>query len=73
MSELSDTVYFKVLKRVARRYTEQMKNKSFTLKEEDPNFAVRHTRFVEQAVGMNLMIKIIEGAGKELRKEDAND
>jgi hypothetical protein len=68
LAEFSDSVYFQVLKRVARRYVENLKNQSFTLREEDPQFAIKHTRYVEQAVGMQLLIKIITEAKKEMVK-----
>ena len=70
MAQLADTVYFKVLKRVARRYVENLKNQSFTLREEDKDFAIKHTRYVEQAVGMQLLIKIIADAESQMRKEE---
>ena len=73
LAELEGTVYFQVLKRVARRYTENLKTQSFTLNASDPNFALKHTRFMEQAVGMNLLIKAIEIARKQLNEEDKND
>lgn len=72
LADLEGTVYFQVLKRVARRYTENLKTQSFTLNASDPNFAVKHTRFVEQAVGMNLLIKVVEAARKQLNEEDKN-
>lgn len=66
MSNGADTIFFKVLKRWARRYTEQLKNRSFNLNETDPNFKVKHTRYVEQAVGMELLVRAVEGASKKL-------
>jgi len=74
LSELENTVFFQVLKRVARRYTEHLKSQSFTLDATDPNFQVKHTRYVEQAVGMNLLIKIIENSPAQLnRAEEQNE
>ena len=73
LSELSNTVYFQVLKRVARRFAENLKNMSFTLREEDPQFAIKHTRYVEQAVGMNLLLKAISDAKKEIEKFEEED
>jgi hypothetical protein len=74
LAELSGTVYFQVLKRVARRYAENLKNLSFSLREEDPQFAIKHTRYVEQAVGMQLLIKAINDAKKEVEAvESANE
>lgn len=66
LAELADSQTFIVLKRLARRYTDNLKSLSFTLREEDPHFAIRHTRYVEQAVGMSLLIKAIEEAKKQL-------
>lgn len=68
MANFVDKQEFLILKRWARRYAEQMKNKSFTLREEDPQFAIKHTRYVEQAVGMQILIKLIAGAAAELEK-----
>jgi hypothetical protein len=66
LAKFADSIEFQVLKRVARRYTENLKTQSFTLREEDPQFAIKHTRYVEQAVGMGLLIKAVEAAQKEL-------
>lgn len=66
LSRFRESVEFQVLKRVARRYAENLKSLSFTLREEDPHFAIKHTRYVEQAVGMNLLIKMVEDARKEI-------
>ena len=68
----SDTTFFVVLKRVARRYAEQLRNLSFTLDETDPHFVVKHTRYVEQAIGMNLLIKIVNDAKKELAQAEGD-
>lgn len=72
LAELSDTIHFQVLKRVARRYTENMKNQAFTLNSSDPNLAIKHSRLVEQAVGMNLLVRIIEQARTQLNREEGN-
>ncbi len=68
MVAFSDTPHFVILKRMARRYIEELKNRSYTLREEDPHFAINHTRYAEQGVGMGLLIKFVEGARKELEK-----
>lgn len=70
LAKFADSIEFQVLKRVARRYTENLKTQSFTLREEDPQFAIKHTRHVEQAVGMGLLIKAVEAAKKELATLD---
>jgi len=68
LAELSDTPHFSILKRAVRRYIESLKNLSYTLREEDPQFAIKHTRYAEQGVGMGIMIKLVEGAKEELEK-----
>jgi hypothetical protein len=73
LAELGDTVYFQVLKRVARRYAENLKNLSFTLREEDPHFAIKHVRYVEQAVGMQLLLKMVSDAKKELARLEGEE
>lgn len=70
MANLADMPHFQILKRWARRYTEQLKNKSFRLNPEDEHFLVKHTRHIEQAVGMELLIKAVEDARKQLNQED---
>lgn len=70
LARFADSIEFQVLKRVARRYTENLKTQSFTLREEDLQFAIKHTRYVEQAVGMGLLIKVVEAAQKELAIRD---
>lgn len=73
LAKFSGSTEFAILKRVARRYAENLKNLSFTLPEEDPYFAIKHTRYVEQAVGMNLLIKIVTDARKQLDKFEEAD
>ena len=73
MARFADSIEFQVLKRVARRYTENLKTQSFTLREEDPHFQLKHARYVEQAVGMNLLIKAVEAAQKELNQRDKEE
>lgn len=73
LAKFADSIEFQVLKRVARRYTENLKTQSFTLREEDPHFQIKHTRYVEQAVGMNLLIKAVETAQKELSQKEKEE
>ena len=73
LAQLSDTEYFVVLKRLVRRYVENMKSLSFSLREEDPQFAIKHTRYVEQAVGMEMLIKAIADARIEKEAVHENE
>lgn len=68
MSNLADSPVFQVIKRWARRYSENLKNKSFRLNAQDSNFQILHTRYLEQAVGMEILIRAVEGASKKLEE-----
>ena len=62
--------YMIVLKRVARTFADNMAKASFRLKAEDPNFAIKHTRYFEQAVGMKILIDLIEGSRKKVDEKE---
>lgn len=66
MANGANSTFFQVQKRWARRYAEQLKNKSFRLSAGDPKFATKHTEYLHQAVGMELLIRLIEGASKKI-------
>jgi hypothetical protein len=69
LAELSrDEKYMSVLKRVARRFADNLSKSAFRLKAESPNFAILHTRYFEQAVGMQFLISLIEKAAKKVDK-----
>lgn len=69
MARFAGTTEFQILKRWARRYGENMKDKAFRLNPADPNMPVTHTRYREQAVGMQILIQYIENAGKRAEEE----
>ena len=62
--------YMVVLKRLARAYSDNMAKAAFRLKAEDPHMAIKHTRYFEQAVGMNLLIRIITESVAKLEKRE---
>jgi len=66
MANFAQTQNFVVLKRWARRYTEKLMQQSFRLNEEDPYLAVKHARYVEQAVGMEILIRLVEDSSKKM-------
>ena len=66
MADFAETEAFNILRRWARRYAEKLKNQAFRLNEEDSNFAIKHARYGQQAVGMEILIRFVEGASKEL-------
>lgn len=73
MAKLTDTSYFVVLKRWARRYSEKLKNIAFHLNPTDENFLVRHTQLFEQANGMDILISAIENSSKKLDEEEQEE
>ena len=68
MAELSDSIAFTIIKRIVRRYVENMKNMSYMLDEDDPKFINKHIRHKEQGIGMNILVKVIADARKELEE-----
>jgi len=68
LSELSETTYFVILKRVVRRIVEINKNSAFLLNNEDPKLSTKLGNLKAEVGGMNRLIKIIEGASQELAK-----
>ena len=73
MAELSDSVAFVIIKRIVRRYIENMKNMSYMLDEDDPKFINRHIRHKEQGIGMNILIKVIADARSQLEKMEKGE
>ena len=72
LSELSETLYFVVLKRTVRRFVEINKNAAFLLNQDDPKFISKHSDLTSEAQGMNKLIKLIEGARAELAKRNGD-
>lgn len=74
LSELSmNETYMTVLKRAVRRYAELLRNRSFRLTPEHPHFAITHTRYYEQANGMQILIDLIEKSPNELAKREKEE
>ena len=72
LSELSDTTYFVIIKRVVRRFVETYKNSAFLLNKDDPKFDSKFSQLTDEAQGMNRLIKLIEGARGELAKRNGD-
>jgi hypothetical protein len=70
LAEMADTTYFEVIKRLARRYAESMKNYVFSLDPADPKLPIKHATYKEQAVGMQLLITAIADARKKLESKE---
>ena len=72
LSELSETTYFTILKRVVRRFVEINKNAAFMLNKDDPKFMSKFSEYTAETQGMNGLIKLIEGARIELAKREGD-
>lgn len=73
LDSLKDSVQWAIVKRIALRYIARLRSASFKLTEENPQYlAVRHAEFAGQALGIKMLIKIIDESGKRLEKEEKN-
>ena len=60
LAEIADNEkYMTVLRRVARRLIENLRNQAFTLNEKDNFFPLRHTEYRNQAIGADTLVKLI--------------
>jgi len=70
LSELSSSPFFPLLLRTSTKLTALWKDQSFKLDELDPNFQLKHQRFVERAIGIRMFLRFIEESGKRLGSEE---
>jgi hypothetical protein len=69
LSGLKESVQWAIFKRLAVRYIAQLKRASFKLTEENPSYlAARHAEFAGQALGIKMIIRLVEESGKRLSK-----
>lgn len=68
LAELYDTAYFDVLKRLARRLTDSLRQQAFSLSGDQPGFEIKHTRYKEQAMGVIRFLELIKQAKQEFEK-----
>ena len=64
--------YMTLLRRVARKYAEILRNQSYVTAPEHPHLAILHTRYFERIKGIEIFLGLIEKAPKELEKLDKN-
>lgn len=68
---LKDSTEWVIFKRLALRYIGNLRRASFKLSEVDPHYlAVRHAEFAGQALGIKMLIRIVEDSGKKLKKNE---
>lgn len=65
-----DSSAFRVVKRVANIYIENLMKVAFNLTESDPNFTLRHTELTSQALGIRSLIRAIDKVGEMREKLD---
>ena len=68
-----DENYMVVLRRMARRYIEMLRNSAFHLNEKDSHFNLDHAELRNQAVGINNFIALIEYSIKKLNELDKKE
>jgi Holliday junction resolvasome RuvABC ATP-dependent DNA helicase subunit len=69
LANLKDTVQWAIVKRIAQRYINRIKSASFKLTEENPKYlAARHAEFAGQALGIKMLIRMIDNSGKKLEE-----
>lgn len=74
LSRLKNTVEWDIVKRIASRYIENLRKASFKLDERDPSYlAARHAELTGQALGIRVLIRHIDEAGKKLEKMEGDD
>lgn len=69
LMRLKETTEWAIVKRISERYIRNLKSASFKLMETDAHYlAVRHAEFAGQALGIKMLIRMVEESGKRLEK-----
>ena len=70
LSSLVESQYWPVITRLRGRLFTLWKDQSFKLDETDPQFSMKHQRYVERALGIDMFLKFIESSAKKLAAEE---
>jgi len=66
---LKESVEWAIVKRLSQRYINNLRKASFKLTEENPTcLAARHAEFAGQALGIKMLIRMVDDAGKKRDK-----
>lgn len=68
LARLKETVEWAIFKRLTNRYIHNLMRISFKLVEGDPNFSSRHAELAGRALGLKIIIRIVERAGRKLEE-----
>jgi hypothetical protein len=72
LAELAETTYFVIIKRTVRRFVELNKNSMFLLNRNDPKLVSKMGELQGEVMGMNKLIRLIEGARGEIAKREGD-
>ena len=73
LARLKNTVEWAIVKRMANRYIQNLRKASFKLDERDPGYlAARHAEFAGQALGIRILIKMVDESGKKMEKMEGD-
>ncbi len=59
MAQLADSPYFTGMQRLSKKMHNLWRDQSFKLDESDPNFILKHQRYVEREIGINMFLRFI--------------
>src|SRR3990167_3680193 len=72
-AQLADSPYFEALQKLSKKMHTLWRDQSFKLDESDPNFILKHQRFVEREIGINMFLRFIFESKKKLDKQMEED
>lgn len=71
LSQLKNTTYWAIFKRLADRYINNVIKLSFNIPKSDiEKFTLEHTRYFGQVEGIKMLIKLVEESGKKAEELD---
>lgn len=72
-AQLADSPYFEAMQKLSKKMHNLWRDQSFKLDESDPNFILKHQRFVEREIGINMFLRFIYECTKKLEREMESD
>lgn len=67
--QLADSPYFEALIRLSKKLQNLWRDQSFKLDEQDPQFILKHQRYVERAIGIGMFLRFIAESKNKLDKK----
>ena len=69
LAQLADSPYFDLMLKISKKLHTLWRDQSFKLDEQDPNFILKHQRYVEREIGINMLLRFIFESKKKLDKQ----